>query len=82
MVFFAEAPLLDGAAAEAPQSSGVAIRTKDVPQASGASADVEASGDYISGDYQYTVSDGKATITNYTGSASSLTIPSSLGGIL
>ncbi len=32
------------------------------------------------GDYTYTVSNGEATITKYTGSATYLTIPSSLGG--
>ena len=35
---------------------------------------------YTSGNYEYTVSNGKATITAYTGSAKSLTIPSTLGG--
>ena len=33
-----------------------------------------------SGDYTYSVTDGKATITGYTGSAATLTIPSTLGG--
>ena len=32
------------------------------------------------GDYTYTVSDGAATITKYTGSATTLSIPSTLGG--
>ena len=36
--------------------------------------------DYTSGDYTYTVSDGKATITDYTGSGGDITIPSTLGG--
>ena len=36
--------------------------------------------DYTSGYYKYSVSSGEATITAYTGSASSLSIPSSLGG--
>ena len=33
-----------------------------------------------SGDFQYSVESGKATITGYTGSATSITIPSSIGG--
>ena len=33
-----------------------------------------------SGDYEYTVSDGKATITGYTGSGGNITIPPTLGG--
>ncbi len=33
-----------------------------------------------SGDYTYSVSGGNATITDYTGSATTLTIPSTLGG--
>lgn len=32
------------------------------------------------GDYTYTVSDGKATITGYTGAGGDITIPSTLGG--
>jgi hypothetical protein len=32
------------------------------------------------GDYTYTVSDGKATITKYTGTGGAITIPSALGG--
>ena len=31
-------------------------------------------------DYSYTVTDGKATITNYSGSGGDVTIPSTLGG--
>ncbi|MBQ3940768.1 MAG: leucine-rich repeat protein [Oscillospiraceae bacterium] len=34
----------------------------------------------VSGDWQYTVSSGKATITGYTGTATSITIPGTLGG--
>jgi len=33
-----------------------------------------------SGDFEYSVSGGKATITKYTGSATELTIPETLGG--
>ncbi len=33
-----------------------------------------------SGDYEYTVTDGKATITGYTGSGGAITIPSTLDG--
>ncbi|MBR4867878.1 MAG: leucine-rich repeat domain-containing protein [Clostridia bacterium] len=33
-----------------------------------------------SGDFEYEISNGEATITGYTGSATKLTIPSSLGG--
>ena len=36
--------------------------------------------DAISGDYQYSVNKGVATITKYTGSAATLTIPGKLGG--
>ncbi len=36
--------------------------------------------EYTQGVYTYTVIDGEATITGYTGSASKLTIPSELGG--
>ncbi len=43
-----------------------------------ASADDDT--EYTSGDYKYTVSNKKATITGYTGNASKLTIPSKLGG--
>ncbi len=45
-------------------------------------SDVVASAatEYTSGDYKYTVSNKKATITAYTGSATKLTIPSKLGG--
>ncbi|MDO4544233.1 MAG: leucine-rich repeat protein [Clostridia bacterium] len=32
------------------------------------------------GDYEYTVTDGKATITGYTGAGGDITIPSTLGG--
>ncbi|MBR4868230.1 MAG: leucine-rich repeat protein [Clostridia bacterium] len=35
---------------------------------------------YTEGNFRYTVSNGEATITNYTGYATYLTIPSSLGG--
>ncbi len=35
----------------------------------------------VSGDYTYTVTDGKATITGYRGSATSVTIPSDINGI-
>ena len=38
-------------------------------------ADAETYGDFV-----YTVSDGEATITDYTGSATDLTIPNTLGG--
>ncbi len=34
-----------------------------------------------SGDFTYTVKDGKATITGYSGSATNVTIPSKLGGV-
>ena len=34
----------------------------------------------VSGDWQYTVSSGKATITGYTGTATSITIPGTVGG--
>ncbi|MCD7741996.1 MAG: fibronectin type III domain-containing protein [Ruminococcus sp.] len=45
-------------------------------------SDVVASAatEYTSGDYTYTVSNGKATIVRYNGSATNLTIPSKLGG--
>ena len=33
-----------------------------------------------SGDWEYEITDGKATITNYTGSGGKVTIPSTLGG--
>ena len=39
-----------------------------------------STGDLVSGDYTYTVSGENATITGYTGSAGSLTIPESLDG--
>ena len=32
------------------------------------------------GDFTYTVSDGKATLTGYTGSGGAITVPSTLGG--
>ena len=35
---------------------------------------------YKSGDWEYTVSGGKATITDYTGSSNYITFPSTLGG--
>ena len=38
------------------------------------------SGDSVYGDFQYTVSDGKVTITNYTGSATTVSIPSKIEG--
>jgi hypothetical protein len=37
-----------------------------------------AADEYTSGDYIYTLSDGKATITSYTGSNTNVTIPGSL----
>ena len=36
--------------------------------------------DYQSGDWEYSVSDGEATITKYTGSELEVTIPSEIGG--
>ena len=38
------------------------------------------SGDSVYGDFQYTVSDGKVTIKKYTGSATTLSIPSTIEG--
>ena len=38
------------------------------------------SGDSVYGDFQYTVSDSKVTITNYTGSATAVSIPSKIEG--
>ena len=36
--------------------------------------------DLVEGDYTYTVSNGEATITKYTGSGGAITIPSTVGG--
>ena len=41
---------------------------------------VQSTDTYTEGDYTYTVADGVATITKYTGTATSLTIPDTLGG--
>ena len=35
--------------------------------------------DYTSGDWTYTVSNNKATITKYSGSATNITLPTTLG---
>lgn len=50
-------------------------------QATGEVSSEENSGNaYIEKDFQYTVSNGEATITKYIGKASDVTIPDSLGG--
>ncbi len=36
---------------------------------------------YVSGDYTYTINDGKATITQYNGAETEVTIPSALNGV-
>ncbi|MDD5858504.1 MAG: leucine-rich repeat domain-containing protein [bacterium] len=36
--------------------------------------------DYVSNGWKYTISDGVVTVTGYTGSSTSITIPSTLGG--
>ena len=41
---------------------------------------VQSTDTYTEGDYTYTVADGAATITKYTGSATNLTIPDTLDG--
>ena len=41
---------------------------------------VQSTDTYTEGDYTYTVADGAATITKYTGTATTLNIPETLGG--
>ncbi len=64
------------------------IETKDIPEEETEELEIQdanynsvaAASDLTSGDYTYFVSGNNAVITKYTGSASSLDIPSSIGG--
>ena len=57
---------------------------EDAPEETGASpveeAELYASDDLISGNWKYTVDNGVATVTGYTGSDTSITIPTTLDG--
>ena len=57
---------------------------EDAPEETGASpveeAKLYASDDLISGNWKYTVDNGVATVTGYTGSDTSITIPTTLDG--
>jgi hypothetical protein len=43
-------------------------------------SDIVSAEDLVEGDYKYTLSNGEATLTGYTGTGGAITIPSTLGG--
>ena len=75
-------------------SQSMAYVQADVPDARTGSVSIEASATdgiqrdqaqvyldaYTEGDYSYTISNGKAVITGYTGNATDITIPAHIGG--
>ena len=63
---------------EEPKAEPMTPEHEEVPKEN--VAQVQSTDAYTEGDYTYTVADGVATITKYTGSATTLTIPEMLGG--
>ena len=63
---------------EEPKAEPTTPEHEEVPKEN--TVQVQSTDTYTEGDYTYTVADGVATITKYTGSAMTLTIPETLGG--
>ena len=63
---------------EEPKAEPMTPEHEEVPKEN--AVQVQSTDTYTEGDYTYTVADGVATITKYTGSATTLTIPETLGG--
>ena len=63
---------------EEPKAEPTTPEHEEVPKEN--AVQVQSTDTYTEGDYTYTVADGAATITKYTGSAMTLTIPETLGG--
>lgn len=63
---------------EEPKAEPTTPEHEEVPKEN--TVQVQSTDTYTEGDYTYTVADGVATITKYTGSATTLTIPETLGG--
>ena len=63
---------------EEPKEEPTTPEHEEVPKEN--AVQVQSTDTYTEGDYTYTVADGVATITKYTGSATTLTIPETLGG--
>ena len=63
---------------EEPKAEPTTPEHEEVPKEN--AVQVQSTDTYTEGDYTYTVADGVATITKYTGSATTLTIPETLGG--
>lgn len=63
---------------EEPKAEPTTPEHEEVPKEN--AVQVQSADTYTEGDYTYTVADGVATITKYTGSAATLTIPETLGG--
>ncbi len=72
---------------ESPESASTELGNKDDKETSSVeeSATLPAAlsdNSFVSGDYTYTLSDGKATIIGYSGNGGSITVPSSLDGYM
>lgn len=63
---------------EEPKDEPTTPEHEEVPKEN--AVQVQSTDTYTEGDYTYTVADGVATITKYTGSATTLNIPETLGG--
>ena len=63
---------------EEPKAEPTTPEHEEVPKEN--AVQVQSADTYTEGGYTYTVADGVATITKYTGSATTLTIPETLGG--
>ena len=63
---------------EEPEEEPIAPENEQVPEENTVQA--QSTDTYTEGDYTYTVTDGVATITKYTGSATTLNIPETIGG--
>ena len=63
---------------EEPKAEPTTPEHEEVPKEN--AVQVQSTDTYTEGDYTYTVADGVATITKYTGSATNLTIPDTLDG--
>ena len=66
------------APSEEPKAEPTTPEHEEVPKEN--AVQVQSTDTYTEGDYTYTVADGVATITKYTGSATTLNIPETLGG--
>ena len=63
---------------EEPKAEPTTLEHEEVPKEN--AVQVQSTDTYTEGDYTYTVADGAATIAKYTGSATTLNIPETLGG--